>query len=144
MPQTFQGEHLRGGQPGEVALTIDAPRFPSVLLTHANGSLNLGVFQAGTHAPILTLRDHDNDGVVDLLTYSAVSADGEPLVDVEDYGMDGQPDFIFNRQAGSAQVYFRGRWHEVDGVGTGVASVEVDGARLPLKEIMGEIGRPNL
>ncbi|MEM9386433.1 MAG: hypothetical protein AAGA68_15360 [Pseudomonadota bacterium] len=139
---TFQGQPLRGGTPDAVVLTIDDQRLPSVLVSRSKGSVNLGVFQANTHAPMLTLRDQDNDGVMDLLTYSALSADGKVLVAVEDYGMDGQPDFIFNRQARSAQVFYRGHWRKVDGVGTGSTTVDVEGDRLPLTRVMGEIGRP--
>jgi cation diffusion facilitator CzcD-associated flavoprotein CzcO len=142
-PETFRGQAFHAGaDPDAVVLTIDDERFPSILLTQENGAVNLGVFQHATGSPALTIRDANNDGVFDLLTYSALSESGETLVDVEDYGMDGQPDFILNHQVPSASVFYRGRWHVVDGVGTESVTVLVDGGRVSLKEILKELGRP--
>ncbi len=65
------------------------PNMPNVLVSSVNGKTGVGIFQANTGQPYLTLGD--TDGVFDMLTYSSLSADGELLDDVEDYGMDGQP-----------------------------------------------------
>jgi hypothetical protein len=105
------------------------------------GKISVGVFQAGTCSPYLQLGDRDADGVFDLLTYSALSEDGENLVDVEDYGMNGQPDFILNHAASTASVFYHGTWYSVDGIGGGSPSVEIDGERRSLKEVLDEIGR---
>lgn len=141
---TFQGEPIiAGSDPNAVWHKIDDPDFPAVMLTHEKGSVGIGIFQRDTGSPILTLRDDDNDGVFDLLTYSAVTESGETLVDVEDYGMDGQPDLILNHQVSSASVFVGGRWHKVDGVGTESVTVEIDGKRIPLKEIVTELRGSN-
>ena len=139
-PDTFQGEPLTAGSgPNAVLHTIDDPDYPAVLLTHEKGSVGIGVFQAETGSPVLTLRDDDNDGVFDLLTYSALSKSGETLVDVEDYGMDGQPDLILNHEDSTASVSVADKWHGVDGVGTDSVTVLLDGERVPLKEIIIEL-----
>ena len=143
-PETLQGEPLvAGGDPEAVVLTIDDERFPAVFLSDENGSVNLGVYQVRTGSPALTIRDADNDGVFDRLTYSALSASGETLVDVEDYGMDGQPDFILNHQVPSASVFIDGTWYEADGVGTDSVTVEIDGKRVSLKEVVAELRGSN-
>jgi len=142
-PTTFRGEALMSGSDSNaVILTIDDARYPSVLLSQEHGVVALGVFQKQTGSPALTLRDADNDGVFDLLTYSSLSASGELLVDVEDYGMDGQPDFILNHQESSASVFVDGEWHNVDGVGTDQVSVMIGNERVALKDVLAKIGRP--
>ena len=142
-PTTFRGEALvSGSDSNAVVLTIDDARYPSVLLSQEHGAVALGVFQKQTGSPALTLRDADNDGVFDLLTYSALSASGELLVDVEDYGMDGQPDFILDHQKSSASVFVDGEWHNVDGVGTDQVSVVIDNERVALKDVLAKLGRP--
>ena len=139
-PTTFRGEPLIiGADPNAVIRTIDDPNYPAVMLTRESGAVGIGIFQRETGSPVLTLRDADNDGVFDLLTYTSLSATGEALVDVVDYGMDGQPDHILNFQVPSASVFVDGRWHEVDGVGTENVTVEIDGRRVSVTEILAEL-----
>ncbi len=93
----LQGDPILGGSdPDAVTDVIDLPGLPTALLTSAKGKTGLAVFQAKTGEPYLTLGDTDGDGVFDMLVYFSLSADGETLATVEDYGMDGQPDFILN------------------------------------------------
>ncbi len=134
---------IKGGDPNAVYDTIDLPDLPTVSLTSENGKVGLGVFQAKTGIPYLTLGDADNDGVFDLLTYSSLSVDGELLVKVEDYGMDGQPDFIVNFRESSASVFYNGTWLAVTGIGLGgqPPTVDIDGDIRPLDEVLVEIGR---
>ena len=132
---------MRGSDRAGRVETIDTPELPGVFVTSEHGKVSVGVYQAGTCAPYLTLGDRDADGVFDLLTYSALSDDGRVLVEVEDYGMDGQPDFILNFAESSASVYYRGTWYAVDGVGKGSSSVRIDGQPRPLTDVLAEIGR---
>jgi hypothetical protein len=141
--QTFQGEAVLGGDGVNVIIdTIDRAGLPAVFLTSNEGDVALGIFQAKTKKPYLTLRDSDGDGVFDLLTYYSLSEFGEVLVEVEDYGMDGQPDLIVNRAERKASVFYRGSWHSVSGVGTDQpASIEMDGQLLRLEDVLDELGR---
>ena len=142
-PTTLQGEPLvSGADPDAVVRTIDLPDYPAVFLVHEKGAVNIGIFQPETGSPVLQLRDDNNDGIFDLLTYSALSEAGEVLVNVEDWGMDGQPDLILNHQDSSASVFVDGSWHEVDGIGTRDVTVLLDGKRVALKEIVTTLGRP--
>lgn len=127
--------------PSAFAQTIANPGLPNVLAMSESGKTSVAVFQKGTCSPYLQLGDRDSDGVFDLLTYSALSEDGETLVNVEDYGMDGQPDLILNHAAATASVFYQGTWYPVSGVGGGTPSVSIDGQRRPLKEVLEEIGR---
>ena len=139
-PTLFQGNPiLRGGDPDSVVLTIDNPAYPAVLLVHEKGAVNIGIFQPKTGSPVLTLRDNNNDGVFDLLTYTAVSDTGEALVSVEDYGMNGQPDFILNFRDHNAAVYVDDTWYPVAGVGTGDVTVEINGQILSLVEVVSKL-----
>jgi hypothetical protein len=142
-PTTFQNEPLiLGSDPNAVVRTIDEPDYPAVLLTHENGVVGVSIFQPETGSPVLTLRDDNNDGVFDLLTYSALSESGESLVDVDDYGMDGQPDFILNYQDKTASVFVDGHWHSVDGVATKDTTVLLNGKRVSLAEVLNTIRQP--
>jgi hypothetical protein len=133
---------MSGSDPNAVVRTIDEPDYPAVLLTHENGVVGIGIFQSETGSPVLTLRDDNNDGVFDLLTYYALSGSGESLVDVEDYGMDGQPDLILNHKIPSASVFVDGRWYEAEGVGTDSVTVEIAGKRVSLKDVVAELRAP--
>ncbi len=142
-PSTFQNEPLiSGADATTVVRTIDEPRYPSVMLMEENGAVGIGVFQLGTGSPVLTVRDDDNNGVFDLLTYSSVTESGEVLVEVDDYGMDGQPDFILNYHESSAKVYFEGEWLTVEGIGSSNATVMIGGQSVRLGDVLDEIGRP--
>ncbi len=134
---------LGGSDPDVVSEAIDVPGLPTVLLTSAKGTTSLAVYQANTGQPVVVLGDTDNDGIFDMLTYSSLSADGELLVDVEDYGMDGQPDFILNFEKNSGSVYYDGSWREVRDLGpnTPRATVEIDGEIRLLHDVLTEIGR---
>lgn len=141
-PESFQGDPLiASADPNAVVHTIDDSDYPAVLLTAEKGAVGIGIFQSRTGSPAVTLRDADNDGVFDLLTYSALSESGENLVDVEDYGMDGQPDFILDHKAQSARVFVNGMWHEVDGVGTQSVTVDIEGNEFSLDEVLTALGR---
>jgi hypothetical protein len=138
---TLRGEPVqRGKNPNSVVATIDLPHLPMVLLTSEKGEVDLGIFQADTGKPYVTLRDANEDGVFDLLTYSSLSATGEVRVEIEDYGMDGQPDFILNHVEACASVFYRGSWHAVLNFGKGqAATVEIEGKSLPLEDVMNEL-----
>ena len=141
---TLCGEPIQhGGDPDAVSATIDHPQLPAVIVGSENGKVGIGVFQAGSCAPYLQLGDSNADGVFDFLTYSALSPAGETLVDVEDYGMDGQPDFILNHTDSTAAVFYQGAWYPVDGLGTSgdEPSVTIDGQRRALASVLEEIGR---
>lgn len=104
--------------------------------------MGVGIFQPETGSLDLTLRDDNNDGVFDLLTYSTLSESGKSLVDVDDCGMDGQPDWILNYQDKTASVFVDGHWHSVDGIATNDATVLLNGKRVPLAEVLGTIRQP--
>lgn len=143
-PQTFQGDPILGGSDsGVVTDVIDLPGLPTALLTSAKGKTGLAVFQANTGEPYLTLGDTDGDGVFDMLVYYSLSAGGETLATVEDYGMDGQPDFILNFEDNTGSVFYEGSWREVHDLGpnTPSATVEIDGEVRLLKDVLTEIGR---
>lgn len=139
-PTTFQNDPLiQGAHPNALVRTIDEPGYPAILLTHENGVVSVGIYQPETGRPVLSLRDDESDGVFDLLTYSALSESGKTLVEVDDYGMDGQPDLILNYQASTASMFFDGEWHAVDGVGSRDATVLINGKRIPLKDALNTI-----
>jgi hypothetical protein len=122
--------------------TIDRSGQPAVMMTYSESDVALAIFQAGTGKPYLTLRDSDGDGAFDLLTYSSLSASGEWLGEVEDYGMDGQPDYILNVKEKAAKVFYNGSWYPVSGIGsTAGASVSINGKTVPLDEVLAELGR---
>jgi hypothetical protein len=143
-PQTIQGDStLAGTDPDVASDMIDIPGLPTVLLASAEGKTELAVFQANTGEPYVTLGDNDGDGVFDMLVYYSLSASGEMLSAVEDYGMDGQPDFILNFEDNTGSVFYDGSWREVHGLGsdTPAATVEINGEDRLLSDVLTEIGR---
>jgi hypothetical protein len=143
-PQILHGEPiLAGTDPDAVADSIDLPGLPTALLTSAKGKTGLAVFQANTGEPYLTLGDIDSDGVFDMLVYYSLSAGGETLAAVEDFGMDGQPDCILNFKDNTGSVFYDGSWREVHDLGpnTPNATVEIDGENRLLRDVLTEIGR---
>jgi hypothetical protein len=143
-PQTFQGDSIPGSSDSSVVTdTIDRPGLPTALLVSAQGKIDLTVFQANTGEPYLTLGDTDGDGVFDMLVYYSLSAGGETLATVEDYGMDGQPDLKLNFKDNTGAVFYDGSWLEIHDLGpnTPSATVEIDGEDRLLRDVLTEIGR---
>ena len=127
---------------GTVFERIERPGLPSLHLTAEDGKVGVGIFQAGTGRPYLTLGDTDNDGVFDMLTYSSLNAGGKVLAVVEDFGMDGQPDLIINFEESTGSIYYDGKWRPILGIGTGKSSyIEIDGTTRGLDEVVSELGR---
>ena len=136
-PQTPQGNPTLVGSESSVDTDmIDLPGLPTALLTSAKGKIGLAVYQANTGEPYVTLGDTDGDGVFDMLVYYSLSA-------VEDYGMDGQPDFILNFEDNTGSVFYDGSWREVHDLGpnTPNATVEIDGEDQLLHDVLTKIGR---
>ena len=143
-PPTIQdGTVLARSDSDAVTDVIDLPGLPTTLLTADKGKIGVAVFQANTGEPYLRLGDTDGDGVFDMLEYYSLSASGETLAVVEDYGMDGQPDFILNFEGNTGSVYYSGSWREVQNIGPNreSATVEIDGQYRLLNEVLTEIGR---
>lgn len=140
---TLLGEPVHDtADPNEIIETIDVPNLPNVLLTAANGEVALGIYQAKTGQPHVTLKDANGDGVIDLITYASLSENGDLLAEVEDYGMDGQPDFIVDYQTNSGSIFYLGAWRDVSGLGGGgTPTIEVDGERREIEDVLAELGR---
>ncbi|MGS2723625.1 hypothetical protein ACVBEJ_07745 [Porticoccus sp. GXU_MW_L64] len=88
---------------------------PDVYMTvdgESKGSASIGIYQRNTDKPYVTLADIDGDGVFDLLSYSVLDKNGGHIMEVEDYGMDGQVDFKTNMFSGAASIYIGGQWYE--------------------------------
>jgi len=141
-PQTFGGEEIiQAGSKDTFIETIDHPDYPSVLLSSDHKSIAVGIYQAKTGQPYAVFSDKNGDGVFDLLTYSLLSQDGELLVEIEDYGMDGQADFRIDFKNSTASVYYKGKWRNVEGIGTEKRTVTLEKQVLPLEAVLEEIGR---
>ncbi|MDM3871741.1 hypothetical protein QSV34_10305 [Porticoccus sp. W117] len=88
---------------------------PDVYMTvdgGSEGSVSIGIYQRTTDKPYVTLADIDGDGVFDLLSYSVLDKNGGHIMEVEDYGMDGQADFKTNMFSGAASIHINGEWYE--------------------------------
>ena len=140
-PSTFQGEPIvHGSDPNAILRTIDDPELFSVWSSLDDGKTRLGVFQKTSGQPYLQLLDMDSDGIVDLLAYQVLDADGRLLKAIEDFGMDGQIDFIVDFLEQSIQVFYRGQWNE--GVRReGRTGILVDGDWVALEAVLSELGR---
>ena len=127
--------------------SIDEPSLPSVILTRSGNSIGIGIFQQQTGVPIATFKDDDGDGVFDFIQYSALSVEGYSSATVEDFNMDGSPDFVLYLRDGkpAAKVAIGDEWIDVNGVGTGSPpspTVEIDGETKSLEEVLKTLGRP--
>ncbi|MCV6605800.1 MAG: hypothetical protein OIF34_10875 [Porticoccaceae bacterium] len=88
---------------------------PDVYMTvdgESEGSASIGIYQRTTDKPYITVADIDGDGVFDLLSYSVLDKNGGHIMEVEDYGMDGQADFKTNMFSGAASIHINGKWYE--------------------------------
>ncbi|UTW45030.1 hypothetical protein KFE80_11685 [bacterium SCSIO 12696] len=87
----------------DVYMTVDA---------ESSGSTSIGIYQRTTDKPYVTLADINGDGVFDLLSYSVLDKNGGHIMEVEDYGMDGQADFKTNMFSGAASIHINGEWYQ--------------------------------
>ena len=142
-PPTLGGEPvIFGNDPNAIVKTIDHPALFGVATSIDHGRTGLGVFQKGTGKPYLTLLDTDSDGVVDLLTYYVLDADGNELMSIEDFGMDGQADFKIDFVSDVVQVFYRGEWREgIRRDGSRGMDIRVGNDQVPLSTVLSELGR---
>jgi hypothetical protein len=139
-PDLFQQERLFYREETDAIIhVIDEPDLPSVLLTQDEGRIYLGIYQAGTGVPILTMSDNNEDGLFDQLTYSTVSQTGNVTAVVEDYGMDGQPDLVLNVADKRGKLLYEGKWRQIKGFGSSSVTIEADGDIRELSDVIGEM-----
>lgn len=79
------------------------------------GDNNFGVVvhDRKTGRMALTAGDSDGDGHLDQLRYTAVDKAGHPVVEVTDFGMDGQADFRMYFDKRPAQLWYEGKWRDI-------------------------------
>lgn len=61
--------------------------------------------------PLLLANDNDNDGRLDILTYTVMNEFGESLIEITDYDVDGQADLRLHLQEGFFEIWHQDRWY---------------------------------
>ncbi len=77
-------------------------------------------------APMLSTADRNGDGRIDMLTYSVLDQDGQTVVLVTDYDVDGQADLRVHLQESYAEIWHEDRWYRIERR-DGVRGIVVDG-----------------
>lgn len=103
--------------------------------SNEDNSYGVDIFQKSSGKPYVSVTDVNGDGVLDILTYDVLSVEGELLLTVEDYGMDGQADFKIDFKTGQTWVYWRNQWREAKGENSN-KFILIDQQRLPLATVV--------
>lgn len=98
------------------------------------------VFQKNSGQPYVSVNDTDGDGVLDFLTYSVLNAEGELILSVEDFGMDGQADLKLNFATGETWVFWENEWRKAVGANS-KRYIVVNDQRITLKDALDRLGR---
>ena len=139
-PREFLGEELVvGADENAIVRTIDHRSLPPVFASREKGSDSVQIFQKGTNEPYVTVSDWDSDGVFDALSYSVLDSEGNVILEVEDFGMDGQIDMRVGSD-GHAELFYEGRWRVVESDGARKA-IFVDGIEISLADAVASLGR---
>lgn len=137
------GTDLKKTGESSIMVNISHPNSPSIGMSIGNDkykSTGIGIFQKGTGKPYVTIEDINGDGVFDSLRYSVLSKNGEWLVEVEDYGMDGIADFRMYIKEKRSEVFYQGKWLPVNKEPNG-SWVLVNKEKIPLNEMFNRLGR---
>lgn len=86
----------------------------------------VGIFHRDSKTPMVSLGDTTGDGQIDALSYTVVNEQGAAVVDVVDYGADGQADMRVHYGEGLVELWYNERWYDVEKRGD-VRGIEVDG-----------------
>ncbi|MUH72058.1 hypothetical protein [Psychrosphaera haliotis] len=108
--------------------------------SNPKNSYGAAIFQKNSGQPYVSVNDTDGDGVLDFLTYSVLNVEGELILSVEDFGMDGQADFKLNFVTDEAWVFWESEWRKVIGANS-ERYIVVDDQRIILKSALERLGR---
>jgi len=96
----------------------------------ASGSV--GIFAGPKGGPILVAADNDGDGSLDFLSYSVLDEAGESVLEVDDYGADGQADLRLHFRERYNELWHADRWYRVE-KRDGRQGIVVDGEWLDVR-----------
>ena len=87
----------------------------------------------GSHGLVLALGDSDGDGDLDLLRYMAYDNNGEQLIEVEDYDVNGDADVRWHwKEPGFMELWYLNTWRRLHKRGEEFF-LEFDGKVVPVK-----------
>jgi hypothetical protein len=91
------------------------------------------VVVTGPHGIVLALGDSDGDGGLDLLRYIAYDENGDQLIEVEDYDVNGKTDVRWHWQEPSfMELWYSNGWRQLHKSGDEFY-LEFDGKVVPVK-----------
>ena len=132
-PSSTTTHFFNVSNPNSVSINIGIDSNPK----NSNGA---AIFQKKSGQPYVSVNDTDGDGVLDFLTYSVLNAEGELILSVEDFGMDGQADFKLNFLTGEAWVFWENEWRQAIGSNS-ERYIVVNEQRITLKDALDRLGR---
>jgi hypothetical protein len=115
---------------------VEIPGKPTLLFEldrRANNSIGIVMSHPKSGYPMLQVGDDDGDGRLDFLSYTVLDSNGNSLVQITDYEMDGQPDLKFHLDAGYMELWHDGQWLKIEKNGD-QRGVWSKGVFLPLKK----------
>lgn len=91
------------------------------------------VVVTGPHGIVLALGDSDGDGDLDLLRYIVYDENGDQLIEVEDYDVNGKTDVRWHWQEPSfMELWYSNGWRQLHKRGDEFY-LEFDGQVVPVK-----------
>ena len=109
-----------------------------VLVDQAQYSVAVGTQKAelvvtGPNGIILALGDSDGDGAYDLLRYMAYDANGDQIIEVEDYEVNGSANMRWHWQEPSfLELWYMDAWRKIEKDGDRFY-LEINGIEVPVK-----------
>lgn len=100
--------------------------------SYGNNDSGIEIRNNNLEMPLFVI-DYNGDGILDHLRYRVFNLSNDPIKTIDDFGMDGQIDYIHDHITGTTSIFYKERWYELE---DNKNTIIIDGEVISLESIL--------